>query len=71
MLKILAIVGLIIVVFVLVTFAITWIWGWVVPDIFGGMVRAELLPASITFLQAIKLTFLLAILGISGRGGSK
>lgn len=37
------------------------LWGWVIPDIFSGMVSADLLPARITLFQAVKLELLLAI----------
>lgn len=45
------------------TFLITLVWQWVVPDIFAGMVKAELLPASITMWQALKLSIPLFVLG--------
>lgn len=57
-----------IVVLIIATFlAVMWLWAWVVPDVFSGMVKAELLPAQLSFVQAVKLVVLLGILGISGR----
>lgn len=41
-----------------IAFLNTIIWAWVVPDVFSGMVAAGLLPATITFSQSVKLTFL-------------
>ncbi|HOD01307.1 MAG TPA: hypothetical protein PKH50_01135 [bacterium] len=36
-----------------------WVWVWVVPDVFAGAVEKGVLPASITFGQALKLFVLL------------
>lgn len=69
--KIVGIVFLLVVLFIVVPFIMTLIWSWVVPDVFAGMVTAGLLPASITFVQALKLTALLAILGVTSHGSSK
>ena len=47
-----------------------YFWSWTVPDIFAGMVENHLLPASITYQQAIKLIGFMALLnvgvGVSG-----
>lgn len=43
------------------------LWQWVVPDVFAGMVKAELLPATLTFAQALKIGIFIAIMF----GGSK
>ena len=70
--KVVAILLLIVVLVVAGTFVITLAWQWVVPDVFSGMVKAELLPATITFWQALKLAILLTVLGVAGsRGSSK
>lgn len=37
-------------------------WGWVVPDIFSGMVAEKLFPATLTLWQAFKLSILMVIL---------
>ena len=37
-----------------------WLWGWVVPDVFSSAVEKGILPASITFLQAFKLSLLVS-----------
>ena len=53
-------------------FIITLVWGWVVPDVFSGMVEAKLLPATLTIWQAIKLAVLFWALGLTqSRGASK
>jgi len=37
-----------------------WLWGWVVPDVFSSAVEKGILPASITFFQAFKLSLLVS-----------
>lgn len=53
-----------------IPFMLMFFWSWVVPDIFPGMVERHLLPATITYGQAIKLIGFVAILnvgvGVSG-----
>ncbi len=46
---------------------ITLVWGWVVPDVFEGAVEQGVLPASITFWQALKFSILLTVLGLTRR----
>lgn len=38
-----------------------FVWNWVVPDIFAGMVQSGLLPAEITVTQSLKLSIFLGI----------
>lgn len=64
MIKVLVIVGLLIAAFVIGTFVTVWVWGLVVPDVFAGAVEHGILPASLTFVQALKLWLLLLILGL-------
>jgi hypothetical protein len=45
---------------------ISLVWGWVVPDIFSGMVAHNIIPATLPFWHAVLLSFLLRILGLSG-----
>ena len=48
-----------------------WIWQWIVPDVFSGAVENNVLPAALTYLQAVKLMiFCAVILGIN-RGSIK
>ena len=69
---ILTIVIIIVVVILLGPFLAQLAWQWVVPDIFGGMVAANLLPAKITWWQAFKLAIFFWLTGISGsRSSSK
>lgn len=49
---------------------ISWVWGITVPDVLPGLVAKGFLPATITWLQAFKLSLLLSLLGISARGGA-
>jgi len=47
-------------------FITQFVWLWVIPDIFVGMVKEGLLPASITLWQAFKLDILIAtLIGVS------
>lgn len=47
-------------------------WWLVVPDVFGGMVREELVPATLTWWQAFKINvFLAGALGLSRGSSSK
>lgn len=66
---ILIIAGAVFLVFV-IPFMLMFFWAWTVPDIFAGMVERHLLPAAITYGQAIKLIGFVAILhvgvGVSG-----
>lgn len=55
---------------VVVAFLITWVWSWVIPDVFAGAVQQGILPASITWFQALKLSVLLSVFGLSGRSSS-
>ena len=60
--------GVAIVVSVVVTFVIAvivfkFVWGWVVPDLFPGAVTQGLISESLTWLAAVKLAVLVAVLG--------
>lgn len=55
---------------VVMALLISWVWNFTVPDVLPGLVTKGLLPATITWLQAFKLSLLLSLLGISARGGS-
>jgi len=67
MFKVIGISALVVVLFIVATVVIMLVWAWVMPDIFSGAVEHGLLPASITFVQALKLSVLLAVLGVTGR----
>lgn len=62
---------LIIVIIALAPVLVMWAWGWIVPDVFSGAVEHGVLPASISYIQAWKLVILLAVLGLTGKGGNK
>lgn len=40
---------------VILTWGQQWLWSVIVPDVFAGMVKAEMLPVSLTFWQGFKL----------------
>jgi hypothetical protein len=67
--RIIIILVLIVAIVFLSPLLIAAIWGWVVPDIFAGAVRQEILPAAITYWQAWKFVILLAVLGLTSRTG--
>lgn len=71
MTKILAIVLMIVVLAVVAFVAVMLLWGWIVPDVFAGAVKAGILPESLTFLQAVKLSILIAVLFGSSKSSSK
>lgn len=49
----------------------SWAWGLIVPTIFPTAVAQGALPASITLLQALKLSILFSILGLTGASSTK
>lgn len=64
MIKVLAVIGLLIAAFIVAVFLITLVWAWVVPDVFAGAVEQHILPATLTWVQALKLWILLLVLGL-------
>jgi uncharacterized protein YqhQ len=51
------------VVFVISVVLFKIVWGWVVPDLFPGAVAQDLISADLTWLAAVKLAVLVAVLG--------
>jgi uncharacterized protein YqhQ len=51
------------VVFVISVVLFKIVWGWVVPDLFPGAVDQGLIAADLTWLAAVKLAVLVAVLG--------
>ena len=49
---------------------VTIVWSWVIPDVFSGAVEQGILPASITWFQAVKLSILFSIFGLTGGSSS-
>ena len=47
------------------------VWAWVVPDVFAGAVEHGVLPAALTYMQALKLSILLSVLGLTYVGTSR
>lgn len=58
----LGIIALVVIVIAVSTVILMLAWGWVVPDVFAGAVEKGIIPASITFWQALKLGVLAGIL---------
>ena len=61
-------VGTAVLVSVAVTFVISmvvfkFVWAWVVPDLFPGAVAEGLIVGDLTWLAAVKLAVLVAVLG--------
>ena len=61
---------LIVIMVVVSAFIVTLVWGWVVPQVFSVAVEKGMLPASLSILQAFKLSILFGILGLSGASSS-
>ncbi|HCM37815.1 MAG: hypothetical protein UV61_C0008G0072 [Candidatus Gottesmanbacteria bacterium GW2011_GWB1_43_11] len=55
---------------VISAFIMTLVWGWIVPQIFASAVEQGVLPASLTIVQALKLSILFSILGLTGATAS-
>jgi len=67
----LGVIALIVVLVAIGTLIGQFVWGWVVPDVFSGAVEKGILPASITFFQAFKLSLLVScFVGVSRSGRS-
>ena len=52
----------VIVVFVISLIVFKFVWAWVVPDLFPGAVEQGLIVADLTWLAALKLAVLVAVL---------
>jgi hypothetical protein len=53
--------------FVLVLLLVKLLWAWTVPDLFPGAVEQGLVAASISWLTALKIAIVVAVLaGIAG-----
>ena len=50
------------VMFVIAVIAFKVVWAWVVPDLFPGAVNQGLMSADLTWLAAVKLAVLVAVL---------
>lgn len=46
------------------------VWGWVIPDVFGGAVAMGILPAKLSIWHSILLSFLFSMLGLSNKRAS-
>jgi uncharacterized membrane protein len=52
----------VVVTFVIAVVLFKFVWGWVVPDLFPGAVEQGLVAADLTWLAALKLALLVAVL---------
>lgn len=57
--------NIVVVLAVMSPFLIAGVWGWIVPDVFSGAVANGNLPAGLTLAQAIKLSILVWVLGLT------
>ncbi len=48
--------------FVIMVVVLKFVWAWVVPDLFPGAVTQGLISADLTWLAALKLAVLVAVL---------
>lgn len=64
MIKVLTIIGLLVVAFIGGIFLMALVWNATVPDVFAGAVEQHILPATLTWVQALKLWILLRVLGL-------
>ena len=51
-------------------FIVTAVWGMIVPTVFAGAVEKGALPASLTLMQAFKLSIMFSIVGVAGSSKS-
>ena len=59
-------------VFVISLFLVKVLWAWTIPDLFPGAVQQGLVAAEISWLTALKIAILIAVLsGITGIRGRK
>lgn len=49
---------------VISTLVTTIMWGWIVPRVLPGAVDQGVLPESVTFFQAIKMSILISVFGL-------
>lgn len=66
--RVLVVLGIVVVSIAIALVAVMLLWGWIVPDVFSGAVKAGILPESLTFLQAFKLSVLIGVLFGSSKG---
>ena len=52
----------VVIAFVISVIVFKFVWGWVVPDLFPGAVTQGLISANLTWLAALKLAVLVAVL---------
>lgn len=60
--KLVIIFGIVILIVCLSALGIMLMWSWIVPDVFHGMVNANMIPAYLSFGQALKLSIGFAFL---------
>jgi len=46
-------------------------WGWIIPDVFAGAVKAGMVVPNLTWYQAAKLAFVLGAIGATFTNRSK
>ncbi len=54
-------------VFLLGPFLVSWLWAWTIPDLFPGAVEKGLVAGTISWMTGLKISIFIAFLmGISG-----
>lgn len=53
---------------VIVCAVFSLMWGWVIPDVFEGAVRQDILPESLSLWQSFKLTLFLVLFVVGTKG---
>jgi hypothetical protein len=66
--KIVGMAGVAAIAFMVVLLLVKLIWAWTIPDLFPGAVEQGLVAGSISWLTAMKVAILLAVLSAFARG---
>ena len=66
--KIVGIGGVAAIAFMVVLLLVKLIWAWTIPDLFPGAIEQGLVAGSISWLTAMKVAILLAVLSAFARG---
>jgi hypothetical protein len=53
----------VVIIFVIAVVVFKFVWAWVIPDLFPGAVAQGLIAANLTWVAALKLGVLAAVLG--------
>lgn len=62
--------GFVVVIAIIGAWFLTIVWGWAVPAVFQGAVANGNLPATLSVIQAFKLSILLGFLGLTSKASA-